>query len=410
MIRIFHLLLCFCCFGIGLSQTTSLQNLIDLAIENNPSLSVTREAIEQQKALKKGSVDLPKTTFGWSHGQMNSIYTNDNNFSVNQAFAFPTVYSNKQKEAKKAILVAEQQNLSTEIELIHQLKSTYYHIWHLEAKKELLEKQDSLYAKFLSAAAIRVSAGESSIIDKMNMEVAYSETQLELTTTKADIQNELIHLQQLTNTDTVFTFAFEALPKREVANNGGSIENNPMLKVFEEQIQLNEQKLKTEQSKLLPEFSVGYFNQSLNGPNQDINRNPVVYNSSNRFSGFQFSVAIPLWVKPYAAKNNYAKHEILKSEASKDAYNNQLEAAYQTLLTELQKHQSVLDHYEQQALPKTEALKKQLLIALQNGAINQTQYLKSLSTALSVQKNYLESVNNYNQTIIKIESLLGLNS
>ena len=63
------------------------------------------------------------------------------------------------------------------------------------------------------------------------------------------------------------------------------IANNPSLKVLYQQAVIAEQNKKLETASTLPDFNVGYFNQSLIGV-QSINGVDVNFDGSKRFQGF----------------------------------------------------------------------------------------------------------------------------
>ena len=83
------------------AQTTSdLDQLIALAEKNNPYMKVADLTIERQQALEGAAWDLPKTQLEWMHGQYNSVYNNDNQFTIKQSFAFPSVYVQSEKSSE----------------------------------------------------------------------------------------------------------------------------------------------------------------------------------------------------------------------------------------------------------------------------------------------------------------------
>ena len=121
---------------------------------------------EQERALKGASWDIPKTEFGLEYGQTNSIADNDTRFSVSQTFAFPTLYSNQNKLAKAKIEASERNQEVIKNELIAQVKSTYYELLYLKSKQNVLQQQDSIYARFQYAANLRFKTGESNALEQ----------------------------------------------------------------------------------------------------------------------------------------------------------------------------------------------------------------------------------------------------
>ena len=82
-----------------------------------------------------------------------------------------------------------------------------------------------------------------------------------------------------------------------------------------------------EKSRFFPDLTVGYFNQSLNGPNQDLDGNEVVFTSSDRFTGFQVGVAIPIFgAKSQGSVVKAVELKKQESEAHLQAATNELQS------------------------------------------------------------------------------------
>jgi cobalt-zinc-cadmium resistance protein CzcA len=79
------------------------------------------------------------------------------------------------------------------------------------------------------------------------------------------------------------------------------------------------------------------------------------------------------------------------------------------LFQTLQKERNNLESYKNNALPQAELLLKNSQRGFQAGEIGYIEYVQGLNRALSIQVKYLDFVNQYNQTLIKIEQLIANN-
>jgi len=164
-----------------------------------------------------------------------------------------------------------------------------------------------------------------------------------------------------------------------------------------------------ERSRFMPDLTVGYFNQSLNGPNQDINGNPVTFTSGDRFTGFQVGVAIPIFgVKSQTSIIKATELKKQESEARLEATFNELEGRLQSLIQQYHKFQNSLDYYQLNALPQAELILTQAQKGFESGDIGYVEYTQGLNRALNIRFNYLDILNQYNQTIIQIEFITGV--
>jgi len=74
-------------------------------------------------------------------------------------------------------------------------------------------------------------------------------------------------------------------------------------------------------------------------------------------------------------------------------------------LEKLKNDQQNLKVYRHNALPQAELLLKNSQRGFQEGEIGYLEYVRGLNRALTIQTKYLAFVNQYNQTLIKIEQL-----
>ncbi|WP_445735918.1 CusA/CzcA family heavy metal efflux RND transporter [Mariniflexile sp.] len=402
------------------AQTTSqvkvyqnIDEVIATALKNNPNIKVSRLQTEQQQALKAASLDLPKTEFGLDYGQTNSIAANDTRFSVSQKFAFPTLYGSQNKLAKAKIEASELNEAVLENELIAQVKSTYYELWYLKSRKILLQKQDSIYERFAYAANIRYKTGESNALEQATANVELADIQILILENASALKNQQLQLQNLMNTDSLVDINVGNLEAKTAMlpqlKDSTAIANNPTLAFYKKQIELAENEKSVAVSKLLPDITLGYFNQSFIGTGQFLNGIPNKYDSGDRFTSVQLGLSIPIWFKPHTAKIKAAKIQKMENEAQLEAVKNTTQTQFETLWNVLQTEQTNLELYRNNALPQAELLLKNSQRGFQEGEVGYIEYIQGLNRALTIQVNYLDFVNRYNQTLIKIEQLIANN-
>jgi cobalt-zinc-cadmium resistance protein CzcA len=181
---------------------------------------------------------------------------------------------------------------------------------------------------------------------------------------------------------------------------------NPSLGYIKQQVEMVRLEKKLEQSRALPEFSVGYFSQTMLGT-QEVNGLPRTFTAGDRLTGIQAGIAIPLWFSPNISKIKAAKIKEEVAINNADYYKITLAGKYQSLLDDYAKYRSSVDYYEKQAIPEAALIIDQSTRSYKAGALDYLNYVLSLSRALSIKMNYLETLNNYNQTIINIEFITG---
>ncbi len=179
-----------------------------------------------------------------------------------------------------------------------------------------------------------------------------------------------------------------------------------MLALAMQQVAIASAKKNVEKALVKPEFMAGYFLHSLTG-NQEVNDKTVFYNGVPRFQGINLGISIPLFGKANKARIQASETEILLQQKNSEQLKNQLNSQFLQQIQEQKTNQSLLDYYTQTALPNGEIIGKNATKAYQNGEIGYVEYLQSLETVLSIQQNYLQAINAFNQNAINIQYLLN---
>ncbi len=385
----------------------SLQQAIDGALKNNASVKAGNFEIDYSKALKKTSTDIGKTNVSLMYGQYNSINT-DNNISVSQSIPFPTLFSSQSQLNKANIKGSELKLQLTQNELVNQVKSVYHYLEYLQAERNLLLSQDSIYTSFANASNSRFKAGENTLLEKTTAETQLMEIKNLLTQNQSNVLIYQSQLQALMNSKAPVQIEQKQIAKLELnlPSDSMAYAQNPYLLYMKQQIEISNKQKKVETAKVLPEFTLGYFNQSLIGY-QNTNGTDTYYGASKRFTGFQVGVSIPLWIVPQTAKVKAAGLNQKVMESNFEQYQTNVQNQYSQYLQEYMQDKNTLEYYEKSAIPNAELIIKQADKGFKNGEIGYVEYLQSIRTALTIKSNHLSSLNQYNQSIIKLEFLLG---
>jgi cobalt-zinc-cadmium resistance protein CzcA len=385
----------------------NIEQAIKMALDSNLAIQASSYNLEAQKALKGAAWDIPKTSIDGQYGQFNS-YTKDNSLTVSQSFAFPTVYINQHKLANANAKSSEWQLKQSQIDIATQVKQVYWQLAFLNSKQKLLLFQDSLFAGFLRAAELRAKIGETNQLEMISARSQSLEVKNQLQQVTADLAIFNLKLQTLINAtspvspvDTVLQKLFYTLQ-----TDSSALAANPSSGFMQQQVEIARLEKKVERSRMMPDFSIGYFSQTMQGI-QDVNGVPQTFGSADRFTGIQAGIAIPLWFVPYASKVKAAKIKQQAAQSNAEYYFQTLLSNYKTLLGEYSKFNNSVDYYEKQAIPEAELIIEQSARSYKAGAMDYLDYIQSLNRALSIKQNYLDALNSYNQTIISLEFITG---
>jgi len=388
-------------------RVIQLRDAIQIALDSNLSVRSAVYSVEAQKALKGAAWDLPKTNVEAEYGQINS-FSKDNNISVSQSFSFPSVYVHQQKLAGANVKAGEWQLKAARLETATQVKQIYRQLSYLYSKKRLYTSLDSLYTGFRKGAELSAKTGESNRLKMVTARTESMEIKNNLQQVSADLLILSQKLKTLLNMDEQPLIADSVLQRIEFlqTKDDASFNENPSMGYVNQQVQVSDIEKKLEVSRLLPEFNLGYFNQSMLGV-QEVNGSPRVFTSGDRLTGISAGISVPLWIAPGASKVKAAKLKQKAAQTDAENYSKSLAGSYGSLLLELNKNKNTVDYYEKQAVPEADLIIAQATISFKSGEIDYSEYLISLNRAIAIQLNYLEAVNNYNQTVISIDYLTG---
>ena len=385
---------------------TTLEEAITLGLLNNGNVQVSKTNVEVQQQEKKAAFNPGKTSVGFQYGQYNS-FENDFAFNINQQFDFPTVYTTQRKLAKEKIKGSQMELAITENELKRDLRQSWYQLAYLREKEKLLRYQDTICDRFLHAARMRYTTEASNYLEKATAEIQAMEIKNKIVLLEADIAIAAKQLHILLNDTTGLQFAPAGLKERTLAHKQDLVllANNPVLAHAKQQIAITGTEKAVQAAKMLPGLSVGYFNQSFIG--QPVSKQGPVATSSNRFTGVQAGITIPLFYGSYKAdvKSSKLKEKIAKTHA--DYFQTVLQGQYEQQLQEILKQQSSLRYYQYKAVPQAELIMSNAQKSFENGAIDYGEYFQNLNQALELKFNYLNTLNNYNQAVINLEYLMG---
>ncbi|MDP2338874.1 MAG: CusA/CzcA family heavy metal efflux RND transporter [Bacteroidota bacterium] len=388
-------------------KNINLHEAIQMALDSNLAVRSSAYSVDVQKALKGASWDIPKTAIEGQNGQFNS-YSKDNSFTLSQSFAFPTVYMNQNKLADANVKSSEWQLKASQLEIATQVKQVYWQLTYLHSKQKLFAYQDSLYSGFLHAAELRAKLGETNRLEMITARSQSMEVKNQLQQVTADLTISKQRLQTLLNTESALSPKDTVLHRADFNSMTDSLAltRNPSVGYVQQQVEISHFEKNLEQSRLMPDFSIGYFSQTMQGI-QEVNGTPRAFGAGDRFSGIQAGIAIPLWFVPNSSRTKAAKLKEQVAQTNAEYYSKSLSGSYRSLLGEYQKYSNSVDYYEKQAVPEADLIIDQATRSYKAGAMDYLDYILNLSRALTIRQNYLDALNHYNQTIISIDYISG---
>lgn len=386
----------------------NLDQAIDMAIQNNKRIKAAQMNIDQLEHLKRASMAVPKTNIGLVYGQANSIQKKDNNFQINQTIPFPTFFSSNHALGNSKIKEVEWIKKMSENDLKWQVKQQYYQLLFLYQKKKILLRQDSIASSFLSYATLREKEGEGTALEQTSAETQRFNILNQIHQNDLDIAGNLFQLQLLMGSELPISIDTKELEELQwdVLIDSMAVKQNPRLAYYQAQINTIVNEKRVALSNVLPELSVGYFNQSLIGP-QNVNGTDVYFDVNKRFQGVQVFLAIPLFYGSYHHQLKAKEIDIKIAETNLEYEQLNFEIQFKQAVQEFSKNRNNLTYYKNYAIPNANEILRAIEIGYSKGNIDYAEFLLNLSQVIQIQQEHLNAILNYNLSIIYLDYLSG---
>jgi cobalt-zinc-cadmium resistance protein CzcA len=357
--------------------------------KNNLQYEVNNQQINKGKAQIKTATALPKTgVFAENEDMRPSDNKGILKIGVSQSIAWPGLYKAQKNLYGEQLKYYQASTAAIEIDIKRDVRTVYYQLWHLQEKQQLYHRLDSIYKSLNDAARLKVKTGDSPGLDSIAANVRMSELQALLLQMSNEIQIQQQSLMQLLNaTDMMLPvmMPLEKLPMPGIAND----RVHPVLALQSQNINIADAGIAVIKNENKPEFSGRFFSQRLWGANDP-------------FTGFSVSAAFPLFgSSAYRNKVKVAQADMAMQQKQYEYDRQVLSTRQLQMQQDVAKNKSMLSFYETTGLRQADEIIKAASLAYRSGEISFAELSQFLTQAIEIQKNYLETLNGYNQSVIQ---------
>lgn len=375
------------------SNTLTLQNAVDLAIKNYPTIQQASLQTQQQQALTGTATILDPFNINSNLGQTQGNFF-DYNVGVAQGFKLPNAYKAGKNLLQQNVTLAKSYEAVTKNELVRNVSNAYYNWLYSWQQYNLLLQTDSIFADYEKYANKKYQVGESNKLEKINATLQRKDLQLQLAKAKTEVAFYLTDLQKWLRSTEQYQapMQYTALPEINLSDSS-LVNKHPVLQFLQQQVTAKELAVKAEKAKGQPSFSLGVNAQSLDKQTQ------FYYGS--------VGINIPIFKNGVKARTQAAKFEteIAKKELDK----NQQEISTLFLQQNQLQQQNLqqVKYYQTEGLQMAESIINAAQRSYKAGDIGYIEYIQNIKDAIKIKTDYLAAINNYNQTIIQLNYLLN---
>lgn len=377
----------------GFSQNKlNLEDLMTLSLENNKGIQAGSLMVEQAEALKGTAFEFDKTAIYYQYDENNLALNGEplKVFGAQQQIEFPTVYGAKNRLQKSNY---ELQKSSLEIkkkQLYQSLSNAYFRYQTLNQKAKLYYSLDSIYSKFAHAANRRFELGETNYLEKVTAQAKQRQIAIALSKVKQEILTSYAEIISLVQSGDSLDIAIKKPEKLTVVNTIGLMDTETSF--LEQRQELSNAQKRLEGNKLLPDINLEYFQ----GTNKGL---------GTSLYGVQLGLRIPILFFGNSSRLKSSKIQTQITTMENRDITITAHQKHRALMVQLEQQSNELAYYEEEGSELSEQILKAATGNFSNGEIDFFQYIQSLENAYEIQLNYLDVLDQYNQTVIAINYL-----
>lgn len=395
--------------GMNVSGQT-LEELVNLALANNPGLQAREIEVEVVKK-RIDQVALPDPQINaaiFLNPMMLPMGNQLGNISVMQMFPWFGALDAMKNEVNVVSEVKQQSVLVGKNELIYKVKSAWYPLLELDkiiairiANLKILDADKEL-------ATSRFQYAKGPMVDVIRADIMIDELRTEISLLEQKRQPLQIVLNRLLNrAEDTPILQIPGFPETELTIHTGAhspVENNPVLLVFDKQIEMSNAEAITADFQRKPMIGAGLqYMPQVKRQSGDPN---IIPNTGRDMVMPMFSVTIPIWKKKYDAA--VAERQLMKDvyTSMKVDMKNELSTGYEMTRYEMDKMQQMMDLLDSQ-MTKTQQAIELVMGAYQNGEADFEEVLRLQQQVFKYQIEKVSAQTGYYLAQVKLNYLTG---
>lgn len=373
----------------GAQQILTEQAALDSAMKYSPLLKSSDLQVKQSNYLRKTAFNLPNPEV-IAESPTGDFYA----VGILQSIEFPTLYIKQGQLLKQQALLSEKGKALTMNEVKRLIRSVYLNAQYSQQLVTQLKYQDSLYNQIQLSAKRQFDAGVIDYLAKTFAESQYGEIHNQFVQAqnayKANVQQLKLYTGMSTESNVSQLIKF-SVPT--VQADTSSVTQSPFVQYARQNQLVNQKQLSVERNRALPGLVFGYLNQ---GPKE-----------TETYYRFRVGFTVPLWFWQYNGNIKAAKTGMQIAEQQTRVQQQQLTADLQTALSDYNSAQQAVAYYETSGLRQADDIINAAKRFFESGQTDYIAYIRNINDAYTIKRTYLETLRNYNQSIININYITG---
>ncbi|OGU34064.1 MAG: hypothetical protein A2068_03915 [Ignavibacteria bacterium GWB2_35_6b] len=403
----------------------SVDSLVAEAIANNPKLKSLQYRIQASEKREESVDNLPAPNLSVEFSQVPIKEINvfdkaiSNSISLSQMFPLGGKLNAMAEVERKNTVVESDNYQSAKVNLIAQVKMTYYNLWLIDRKIDVQRKNILLIQQIIESVETSYYTNKISQADILSLqsEIALNETQLVILENQKEAEIyklEFLLGRQLDskNIFTVENINSDSSSLHEQKLDEILIEANPSLKRMTSMIAAEKAMIEANNKELIPDLMIqGMLMRMPRGmiltASSDLN---MLEPGTEIMYSLMFSINLPFapWsINKYKAKEEELAAGIKSIEYEKNDMQREMSAKLNEAVVKYKTAASLTKLYRNKVIPLYTKASESQVSEYQNNKTNVTVVIDSYRMLLMQQMNYFMAQADTQMSIAEIEMMIG---
>jgi len=390
------------------TEALSLQQIVDTALKNNPTLLESQKRWEGKKASVAVATAWSNPTFGIMKDDANSLFSPGSammtEYSLTQEIMNPSKLKSMGKMATSDGLMAEANYQDKRMEVYSAAKQSYYDLLYASKALEIGKENQQLMGQLVQIAQVNYSTGMTSLQDTLKAQTEFSKMTTDLldmaameAVTKAKLNTTMNRLA-----DAPLTVKEEFSPSPHNFDLAGLKQQaaigKPSVISMQRQVEMAQAGVEVAKKQKLPDFEVGVAYKDRK--QTEMETQPDTWKISAM-------AMLPIW----QGKNN---GQIKTADANLDAVKaslinmqNMTSLDIQMALTEAQTAFRKIDLYQNTIIPESEVSYQAGIVGYTNNKVDFMAVLDSLNALRNAKLGAYKARIDYEKASTNVEKAVG---
>ncbi len=363
----------------GQPKVMSLDEALQIALENNREAGAYALKTDRARLLQKTAFSPDKATFTWGKDQ-NNLTERGNPLTVwgvSQDFSFPSYYM-----AVNRTLRLEARLAGIRLALVRQsvkanVAAAYFTLRKLQEQEGIIRPIDSLYRELATWAEHRSAAGEATRLEALTIRARSGNYSRQLAALVSDKQAGMMKLKTLMNFEGDFTVPAATEP---VVPSLPPPDSLPVFELLRIENALGEALVSEKKHKTLPGLSLNYFV----GTNR--------HEGNRYYQGFEAGLSVPVFFGSGMAEIRSSRIEARAVSFLNEDRKTRIRTRLNELNASLEKYRALAENYLQTGKPLYEEIMRTSLKSYRNGEITFHQFVTGWESAVEIRMEASENL------------------